>query len=74
MEAAQVSVGGERFALRGIVARPRRHSRTYAPKRTCGSDGCTTVLSVYNPSAFCWQHEEAHPFVLKIERKDKRAG
>jgi hypothetical protein len=32
------------------------------------------VLSVYNPSPFCWQHEEAHPFVLKIERKDKRVG
>jgi hypothetical protein len=40
----------------------------------CASDGCATVLSVYNPSPYCWQHEEAHPFVLKIERRDKRAG
>lgn len=74
MEAAQVSVGGESLALRGIVARPRRHSRTYAAKRTCASRGCTTVLSVYNPAEFCWQHEQAHPYVLKIERKDKRFG
>jgi hypothetical protein len=74
MEAAHVSIGGESLALRGIVAKPRRHSQTYASKRRCGSKGCTTVLSVYNPSPFCWQHEEAHPFVLKIERKDKRVG
>jgi hypothetical protein len=74
MEAPKLSIAGETVPLRGIVARPRRHSRTYAPKRTCRSEGCATVLSVYNPSAFCWQHEEAHPFVLKIERKDKRAS
>lgn len=28
-----------------------------APGRVCAQDGCTTVLSVYNHSAFCFAHQ-----------------
>ena len=29
----------------------------YATGRTCAADGCLTILSTYNPSAFCSVHE-----------------
>ena len=41
--------------VRGI----RRPSRRYPEGRVCVQDGCRTVLSVYNPSRFCSQHETA---------------
>lgn len=31
--------------------------RTYADGRICGVDGCETVLSRYNRTELCWQHE-----------------
>jgi len=72
MQASELSVAGNSVALRGIRATPRRASRTYEGKRTCGAAGCTTLLSIYNASKLCWQHEPTHPFILRIERKDKR--
>jgi hypothetical protein len=72
MRVANSGIAGEDVALRGIMAVPHRSSRTYSGRRTCGAEGCSTVLSVYNSSQLCWQHEPLHPFVLRIERKDKR--
>ena len=72
MQASDVSFTGEAVALRGIRATPRRASRTYSGKRVCAAAGCSTLLSMYNASKLCWQHEPSHPFVLRIERKDKR--
>jgi hypothetical protein len=69
---AELSLAGDGIALRGIRATPRRASRTYARKRVCAAAGCSTQLSVYNASRLCWQHEPSHPFILRIERKDKR--
>lgn len=74
MQAPKVSIAGENVVLRGIMATPRRTSRVYAAQRICSAGGCATVLSRYNASSFCWQHEPSHPFVLRIERKDKRRG
>jgi hypothetical protein len=74
MQASNVSIAGENVALRGIMAVPHRSSRTYSNKRTCAAEGCSTVLSMYNASPLCWQHEPLHPFVLRIERKDKQRG
>ncbi len=74
MEARHVSIVGENVALRGMRAAPRRASRSYAGERVCSEPGCSTVLSRYNASPLCWQHEPAHPFVLRIERKDKRSA
>ena len=31
--------------------------RTYAAGRVCGAHGCRTVLSRYNRTELCWQHE-----------------
>jgi hypothetical protein len=69
----ELRVAGDTVALRGIRAAPRRASRTFAGKRVCAAAGCSTLLSMYNASRLCWQHEPTHPFVLRIERKDKRA-
>ncbi len=33
-------------------------SKTHGHGRTCDLPGCETELSVYNPSARCWQHAE----------------
>jgi hypothetical protein len=68
----ELSLAGEGVALHGIRATPRRASRTYAGKRVCAAAGCATLLSMYNASRLCWQHEPSHPFILRIERKDKR--
>jgi hypothetical protein len=70
---ADLSIAGESIALRGVRAAPRRASRTYQGKRTCAAAGCETLLSMYNASKLCWQHEPLHPFILRIERKDKRS-
>lgn len=39
----------------GVVGRAGR-IRTYTPGRVCIYDGCTTKLSVYNPSPTCAVH------------------
>jgi hypothetical protein len=75
MQASDLSIAGEAVALRGVRATPSRASRTYTgtAKRVCAAGGCSTLLSIYNASKLCWQHEPTHPFVLRIERKDKRS-
>jgi hypothetical protein len=73
MQASDLSVSGDSLALRGIRPVSRRASRTYAGKRVCAASGCATQLSMYNASRLCWQHEPAHPYVLRIERRDKKA-
>jgi hypothetical protein len=73
MQATDMSIAGERVALRGIRATPRRASRSYSDRRVCAAADCSTLLSMYNASKLCWQHEPSHPFVLRIERKDKRS-
>jgi hypothetical protein len=73
MQASNLSIAGERVALRGIRPVARRASRTYEDKRVCGATGCSTLLSKYNSSVFCWQHEPLHPYILRIERKDKKS-
>lgn len=46
------------FQLAGrMVQGIQRPSRRYPEGRVCVQDGCRTVLSVYNPSRLCSQHE-----------------
>lgn len=46
------------FQLAGrMVQGIRRASRRYPEGRVCRHDGCSTVLSVYNPSRLCSRHE-----------------
>jgi hypothetical protein len=33
-------------------------SRTTKRGRVCAEPGCTTTLSVYNASDYCWQHAD----------------
>jgi hypothetical protein len=41
--------------------------RTYRPGRVCVADGCTTVLSIYNPASRCALHE-------REAAQDERSG
>jgi hypothetical protein len=50
-----------------------RKNQTYAAGRTCSEPGCSTKLSIYNRSEFCWQHEPVHAFVARGKRKSKSA-
>ena len=50
-DADQLRLSGSRPMTSG--SRPR----TYAAGRVCGADGCGTVLSRYNRTELCWQHE-----------------
>ncbi len=34
---------------------------THPSSRTCSEGGCSTTLSIYNPSAYCWLHEPLTP-------------
>jgi hypothetical protein len=40
--------------------------------RVCQDPMCTTVLSIYNATGWCWQHEEPHAYVLQAPRKRRR--
>jgi hypothetical protein len=46
-----------------VTAIPRRNRR-YKKGRICKFDGCTTVLSIYNRSEYCWLHKPARPILL----------
>ena len=61
--------------MRGARVRelPRRN-RTYADGRTCAELGCTTRLSIYNRSNFCWQHEPVRAYVARGKRKRREAA
>jgi hypothetical protein len=53
----------------GIVTPPRaRPVRRFGQGRTCRAAGCSTRLSVYNASPFCWVHESRHDWVLRADR------
>jgi hypothetical protein len=52
-----------RSASESISAVPLGHgtrSRSYRHGRICSAAGCSTVLSVYNPSALCSVHGSRH--------------
>lgn len=58
----------ESVVLRGSrVEVGGRRSKRYQTGRTCDSEGCGTVLSVYNANNFCWQHERPRRSML-VER------
>lgn len=52
-----------RSVLRGKLAQPlQRPSPSYPLGRVCRAKGCSTRLSVYNPTDTCAIHEERRPF------------
>lgn len=59
--------------MRGrMAAGEARTNSVHERGRVCTEPGCATVLSVYNPSPWCWQHEEPHTYVLQAPRKRRR--
>ncbi len=63
----------ESLVLRGAPVRalPRRN-RTWSEGRVCAEEGCTTTLSIYNRSKFCWAHEPLRYYIAR-GRKKRRA-
>lgn len=59
-------IGQDALVLRGTQSvTDGVESRTYGRNRHCQAQACETVLSVYNPAEFCWQHEPVRPFILR---------
>ena len=52
---------------------PRRN-RTYPAGRSCAEPGCSTRLSIYNRTSFCWQHEPTRMYVARGRRKRRAAA
>jgi hypothetical protein len=60
-------------ALRGRMAPgDARISRVHEAGRVCEETGCATVLSMYNATGWCWQHEQPHAYVLQAPRKRRK--
>ena len=56
--------------LRGRMAPgDTRQNPVYDQGRVCQHPTCATVLSIYNASGSCWQHEQPHAYVLQAPRK-----
>lgn len=60
-------------ALRGRMAPgDARSSQVHETGRVCAEPECETVLSIYNATGWCWQHEEPHAYVLQAPRKRRK--
>jgi hypothetical protein len=58
----------------GRISELPRANRSYPRNRVCAAEGCTTKLSIYNRSEFCWQHEPVHTYVSRGKRRRKEAA
>lgn len=59
--------------MRGRMAPGDARPGTVHPAgRVCSHAECVTVLSIYNATGWCWQHEEPHAYVLQAPRKRRR--
>jgi hypothetical protein len=68
-----MSVPSTDDVLRGRLAPGEsRVGRVNEAGRVCQQGDCSTVLSIYNATGWCWQHEEPHAFVLQAPRKRRR--
>ena len=61
--------------LRGrpVLPLPRRN-RVWRAGRVCAAETCTTRLSIYNRSEFCWAHEPVHDYVMRGRKKRPEAA
>lgn len=68
-----MSMSSEDRNLRGRMAPgDTRQNAVYGRDRVCQEPACATVLSMYNGSGWCWQHEQPHAYVLQAPRKRRR--
>lgn len=59
--------------LRGRMAPgPIRSNSVHGTGRVCAHNDCATVLSIYNSTGWCWQHETPHAYVLQAPRKRRK--
>ena len=49
-----------------------RSNPVHETGRVCEEQGCATVLSIYNATGWCWQHEQPHAYVLQAPRKRRK--
>jgi hypothetical protein len=64
-----MAIGLERDQLRLIGSRPGtagKGPRMNDAGRICGASRCVTVLSRYNHSELCWQHEPRHEYLSAV--------
>jgi hypothetical protein len=69
MRARMTQVTSDIDQLRMAGSRPGSagsRPRTYAVGRTCVAGGCETVLSRYNPTELCWQHEPLRAYITAV--------
>jgi hypothetical protein len=67
-----MNVRDEPLSLRGAPVRPLpRANRLWTAGRTCTDEGCSTKLSIYNKSQFCWVHE---PVKFHLARGKRRSS
>ena len=45
-----------------------RPPQRFGEGRVCSDPCCSTLLSTYNPSPFCWQHEAPRPSLVRADR------
>jgi hypothetical protein len=50
-DGGDASIGGQAFTTYG------RPSKAFPEGRVCGEASCDTVLSIYNESEYCYQHD-----------------
>ncbi len=66
---SQMAIGLERDQLRLIGSRPGTAGKGPSMNtagRTCDAPRCRTVLSRYNHSELCWQHEPRHEYLSAV--------
>ena len=65
----------ERLRMNGSAAGRGggRELQTYRAGRVCDADGCETLLSRYNRSDLCWQHEPVHSYLGPVRGRKPRA-
>jgi hypothetical protein len=49
-----------------------RSNNVHETGRVCANEDCATVLSIYNSTGWCWQHETPHAYVLQAPRKRRK--
>jgi hypothetical protein len=60
--------------IRGVApGRGAKRAPTYAGNRTCGDEGCTTRLSIYNRAERCWLHEPPQKYVVHTGGRPRKA-
>jgi hypothetical protein len=63
------------LALRGAPVQPLpRPNRRWSQGRGCAEEGCTTTLSIYNRSNYCWAHEPIRYYIARGRKRRREAA